>query len=513
MPSSKEYAKRLAKGSAVVFVALVISGLVGFLLRMFLTRTLSVEEYGLFYAIFALVSFFALFRDLGLNSALVKYIPEFQVRRDFKAIKSSITFVMLFQAVFAFLVAAILFAFSGRLALVFFRSEAAVLPLQILSVWSFTMVFYSVIRSAFQGFQNMPAFAGMEFSWITLVFISAVLFVGVLGQGIGGVAFAYLVATLVMIVFGLTHLGRRYTQISKKRASVTKSLVKKLFVFALPVFIGGLGGIILGYTDTLMITAFRGLTQVALYQAAQPITNMLWTLVGTLTTVFFPMVSELWAKQKQKFLNSALQFLIKFSFILIIPAVHLLVAFPEIILRLLFGDSYLAAATVLQILGGVTLLYAPFTIMTCAIGGIGAPLINTKVVVVMACLNFFGNLLLIPSYGIEGAAVATFCATLAGLVLSSYYLRKILKLNLPILPLFKTVAGGMLTLIFIFVFKSIFDLPPWPEAFAVMVPSLLFYGIWILAARAITKEDLRFIVQIVPLPGRLVRSTKKIIKA
>ncbi|MEM3514973.1 MAG: oligosaccharide flippase family protein, partial [Candidatus Hadarchaeum sp.] len=173
MPSPEDYAKRLAKGSAIVFTALVISGLVGFLLRMFLARSLSVADYGLFYAVFSLLKFFALFCDMGLNWALVKYIPEFQVRGEYGAIRSSIIFVAFFQTILAFFFAMMLFIFSNQLALAFFKSETAALLLQILSIWLFAIVFYTLIHNVFQGFQNMPAYAGMELSWIVLVFFSA----------------------------------------------------------------------------------------------------------------------------------------------------------------------------------------------------------------------------------------------------------------------------------------------------------------------------------------------------
>jgi len=69
----------------------------------------------------------------------------------------------------------------------------------------------------------------------------------------------------------------------------------------------------------------------------------------------------------------------------------------------------------------------------------------------------------------------------------------------------------VLTLLLIFGLKSILVLPPWPEAFAVVIPGLLFYGVWILATKAITREDLGLIARIVPMPKWLVKAAGKII--
>lgn len=509
MPSPEEYAKRLAKGSAIVFTGLIAAGLVGFLLRMFLARSLSVADYGLFYAVFSLVSFFSLFRDLGLNSALVKYIPEFQVHQDFRSIKSAMISVALIQAVFAFLVAAVLFVFSDWFALKFFKSEAAVGPLQILSIWFFFMVFYSVARSVFQGLQNMLIYSVLEFSWITLVLFWSIVLVGAFGLGPFGVASAYLSSTLVINAFVLVYFRIRYRRIFEEKPSNTKSIAKRLFVFALPVFIGSLGGMILGYMDTIMLTVFRTLPEVGYYQAAQPTASILWTFVMALTTVLFPMVSELWAKRERVLLTTTLHFSIKFLFVLIVPAALTFIAFPDIILRLLFGNEYLAGVTALQILSSGMVVYMFFAILANVMSGINRPSINTKVVVAMACLNFFGNLLLIPKYGIEGAATTTFCSYLFGSFSLFRYSKKYVKFAMPTSCLFKTSVGGVLTLFLISGLKLVIVLPPWPEAFIVMIPSLIFYVGWIVLTKALTEDDLKLIAQILPMPKWLVKIARK----
>jgi len=38
-----------------------------------------------------------------------------------------------------------------------------------------------------------------------------------------------------------------------------------------------------------------------------------------------------------------------------------------------------------------------------------------------------------------------------------------------------------------------------------VIPSLVFYGVWVLATKAITKDDLRLIARVVPMPGWPVR--------
>jgi O-antigen/teichoic acid export membrane protein len=511
MPEPKSYAKRLVKGSAIVLMAFIASELVGLFLRMFLARSLTVVEYSLFYAVFTLISFFGLFRELGLSSALVKYIPEFVVRKQFAKIKSSIVSALFVQAAFGFIVSAALFVLSDYIALAMFRTLDASLPLKILSVWFFVAIFCSIAESTFNGFQNMPAYASINFFNPLSILLLAVLFVGFFGLGTMGVALAYLIAAAVMGLSSLTFIIRRYPHVFREKASVTKPLLKKLFVFALPILAASIGGLILSYTDTIMITIFRPLPEVGFYQAAQPTARILWYFPIALTVVLFPIISELWARGERKLLGGALHFLTKFSFILIIPAAFIFIAFPEIVINLLYGPGYLAGATALQILGAVAIVYTPFVILAQVMRGMGRPVVLLKIVAFMACFNIVGNLALIPSYGIEGAAVATFVAQLLGLALLFYYARKFVRFTMPSSSLLKTAIGGVLTLLLIFGLKSILALPPWPEAFVVMISGLLFYGAWILATKAITKDDLRLIARIVPMPGWLVRAARRVI--
>jgi len=519
MPEPKTYARRLVKGSAIVFVALIASGFIAFLLRMFLARSFSVEEYGFFYTAIALVSFFGLFRGLGMGPALVKHIPEFKLQGQFGKIKSSITFTLLIQSIFAFLVAAALFIFSDQIALAFSSpADLAVVGManasfvvKILSIWFFVAIFSPTFRWAFQGLQNMLVYALMGFFEIFFVFLSVILLVGLFGIGIGGVAFAYVLAFLITAVLGLFLFWRGYPRVIREKVRITKPLIKKLFVFALPVFIGGLGGLVIGYTDTLMIAVFWSSKQVGFYQTAQPAARILWYLVTPLVVVLFPMISELWARRERKLLGNALHFLTKFSFILIIPAALVFIAFPDIVINLLFGSKYLPGTTVLQILAGAAIVYMLYAILVSTINGIGKPIINTKVVGVMACLNLAGNLVLIPVYGIEGAAIATLSAYTLGLVLVFYYVRKLVKFTVPASSLLKTLTGGVLTLLLILGLKSVLVLPPWPEAFAVVIPSLVFYGVWILVTKAVTKDDLRLVARIVPMPRWLVKAVGKFV--
>lgn len=509
MTDAKEYARRLVKGSAVVFLSLIGSQLAALLLRMILARSFTETEYGLFYSVFFFISFFGLFRELGLSSTLAKFIPEFAVKKEYGKIRSSIVLVLGIQALASALIVICLLIFSNHLAISFFRAEAAVPLIQILSAWFFITLFLNFL-TVFQGLQRMTIYAALQFLRNFLVAVFAVIFVWFLGFGVEGVALAYLVE--LSVVVGLAYLLLRllYPKIFSSVGS-DGGLSRAMFRFAIPVFVSGIGGLVLSYTDTLMIQGFLGATDVGFYQVAYPASHFLWYLPSALAAVLLPMVSEIWTRKEEKLLGRGMEVLLKFSFLAILPAVILFVAFPEIVINVLFGPKYLPASATLQVLSLTAVPYTLFMILSYVMQGVGKPFVATRVVLLIAVLNFFGNLLLIPIYGILGASAVTLLSYTVGAALLLASSKKIIRLKAPLGSITKGLGGGILAFFLILWLKSVIELHPWVELFTVMVPGLIFYVAELLFTKAIDRGDLVLLTHVVPIPKRLVKIAKKIL--
>lgn len=497
MPQTVDYARRLVKGSSMVFVGLIGANLLGVLFRMFLTRTIDVAEYGLFFAVLALISFIGLLRDPGLSAALIKHMSEFIAKKRQDKAKSSMIFVLGFQAVLAAIVAVVLITFSDQIALAIFGTGAASLIIKIMGVWFLVDTFFIFFQMAYQSFQDMSMSSLMFFSRALCILLFAAGFIRLLGADVRGVPFAYLFASLTVAIFGFATFMKKYKRSLIGKISITKSLANKILAFALLSFGGMVGLTLIDYTDTLTITIFRSVSEVGFYQTALPLSRLLWFFSMALGTALFPLTSELWAKKEKKALGSMLHFMTKLSFVLIIPLSLALIAFPEIVIRLLFGDGYLAATRALQILSITAIVYTLYYISVMTIGGIGKPAVSTGIIFFMAALNLVGNIALVPIIGIEGAAITTLLTYVVGLILSLRFIARYIGFPVPAASIFKTAIGAIITLAIIFYLKSVLVLFPWVEAFVVLAPSLLFYLVWVLATKTITKNDLMVLKRLV----------------
>ena len=93
------YTKFAVKGATTVLVISLLAAFIGYLVRFVLARNLTVEEFGLFYAVFAFLGLLGLFKSFGFDKALIKFIPEFKHKKRNDLIKSSIIYVSFIQLI------------------------------------------------------------------------------------------------------------------------------------------------------------------------------------------------------------------------------------------------------------------------------------------------------------------------------------------------------------------------------------------------------------------------------
>lgn len=491
--SSEIYARRVARGGLIVFSSLIAFSLVNFLLRMFMVRTMSVDDYGLFFAVLTFVSVFGFFRDPGLCGALVKRIPEFIAKKQSNKIRPSIIFVLSYQVFISALVILSLVFFSSAIAPTVFKTAAAAPVLTILGLWFLFDTLLVLIQSIFYGFQNFGIQSSLQFLRAFLVLLLAIAFTWGLGSNVTSIALAFAFGLGIVVIIGLSIMMKKHSFRLMRGRPITKTLVKNLLAFAIPFFIGGAAIGIIDYADTLSITVFRTSREVGLYQAALPAARVLWFLGMSLATVFFPMTSELWAKNEKEKLKQMLSFLMRLSFVLAFLGALIFIMFPEIVINLLFGTNYLPAALAFQILSAITIFYPFYAILSTTIVGIGKPVLVTITASIMGGFNLVGNIILVQLYGFEGAAVTTFFSFLIGFTLLLYFARKFIRFPVPTSSLLKIITGGALTAGLIFITKQIIELSPWIEASVVLAISLSFYVLWIFASKVVTRADLRII--------------------
>jgi O-antigen/teichoic acid export membrane protein len=438
----ENYMQKAVQGTVITFSGIMLAAVFSYLLRIVLARGLTPAEYGLFFAVFTFVAFFELFRDWGLNSSLVKFIPVFKVHEEYIKIKSSIKSVFLVQIISSTVIVLLLVLSAGFLSNYYFKNPQAEFILQVISLMFIFHVFDDIVKKVFQGFGNMKCFSVMELSRNALTLILVLLFFS-LGLNIMAPAYAYALASPLIFAVSFFVLMKTYPFL-KRKAEYSFPLIKKLISFGIPSTAATIGEKIILYSDVLILTYFVTLDEVGVYNVVLPTAILILYLSRAIALVMVPLSSELWEKKEYAKLSDGARKLHTYSFACVTPLAFSLIAFSALYLKTFFGEAYASGALALQVIMAGTIFFTVNKINHSLLLGIDKPKISAKITLTVAACNILLNFVLIPSLGIMGAAIATTISYLLALLLSDRAIAKHLKVKLPLWNMTKVVTAGIM---------------------------------------------------------------------
>ena len=251
-------------------------------------------------------------------------------------------------------------------------------------------------------------------SSVILILLAAFLFAfkgGVLEAILawtGGVLFAAILA--ILLVRQLTKIGWSFHWL----------LFKDSVKFGVQGHIGNIIGLLNYRLDMILISFFMGVTFVGYYSVAVGLVEALWYFPGAVGTVLFARTSGLTTEEA----NESTPRICRNSIFLTFLAAILLFGLGKTIITLFFGASFLPALKPLWILLPGVVFFTLSKVLGNELNGRGKPIIGTIAAAVSLGVNIPLNLLLIPIWGISGAAFAsTISYSLDGLIILIAFLR------------------------------------------------------------------------------------------
>ena len=226
--------------------------------------------------------------------------------------------------------------------------------------------------------------------------------------------------------FSLILLRRQIKKLPSDTKSGKTSMVSKreILKVSIPMFMTAAMLLIMGWTDTFMLGLFRSTEEVGIYRVAFKISLLTSITAGSFYSIIAPKFSELyWGHKKDK-----LKIIAKFSSKLILFS-----SFPLFLLIVLFSKQILGIFGTKFIEGSIALIILALgQFVNAVIGPVGFFLDMTNKQILVrnamitgAIVNVLFNLLLIPTYGISGAAFATLLSTMTWNGIASIFVYKI----------------------------------------------------------------------------------------
>jgi len=273
--------------------------------------------------------------------------------------------------------------------------------------------FYDLKKVAFINFLNSVINVG-------IIFIAIYSGLGIVFLASNQVIFAFL-GLILYYQFIKAHLPR--PDIGRAIVSLDRNLVKSIFKAALPFALLVGFSTVYNRIDVVLITHFLGYTETGFYAAAYKFFDLLGFFPAVVSHSLYPVFASLMARRAVPEIRLTLERYLRFLIAIAIPmAVGGMLLSKEIIM-VMAGPEYVSAAPTLAILvwaPAVLFVYIPVNSLVIS------QLTKFAVIVTGAnvIFNVAGNLLLLPRFGIRGAAAMTIVSELIQGVFYFYFVRK-----------------------------------------------------------------------------------------
>ncbi len=508
-----DHVKSIVKGSSIVFVMILVGTLLGYLLRLFIARNLTVSDYGLFYGVMAFIAIFAGFRDLGLNTMITKFIPDFLVKNEKEKIKPMLLLIAVIQTVVTSVVMLIIFFLSDWIALTIFGTISASIVLKAIALSTIASVFFHIFQNAFQGFRKITLFSMSDVLRTVFVFVGSYLLIG---SGAEGISYAYLGgAVLVSLILSIPffyYLSKLKTKLEFV-GEIRKDIYRKMYYFSLPVLLGNFSGLFTTYFGTIAIAYFANLESVGFYQAALPTSQLLQFFAAAIVAVIYPLFSELWAKGEKEQIGKSIGFILLAVFFITFPIIFLAPVVSGDIIILLFGGNYLGAAPILLVLFGAAFIYSIFSILNITLHAIGKTSQSMKALWLMAIVTVILNFALVPVLGGMGAAWALLFAYLGAVFIAYRYVHKEISIKLYSKKTLGIIISSVIMLGTVVGTKALIYMEnAYAEAIFMTLLGLIVYLLFVIALKVFTKDDMVKIEEAQLLPAPIARVIRKILR-
>lgn len=402
---------RVLKNSAALSISVLLERGVGFFLPWYIARVEGREIWGQYSTALAFIGLSSMFASWGLDQLLPR-----QIARDRARVGPLLTNASIVGGLASILTAMTVVATVG------FLNYPS--PVQRLIWMGVILVLFPrteslLCESTISGLERMEWIAAVRFP-VTILRVALSLLL--LSRGFGVDALFVVLCSYYVVVW-VAYLTLVTRCVPTFRLKVDPSLIGALFVQAVP-FVATISiGEASKQIDRVLLSKLWDTDSVGLYSTGIMLVQVLYLVAPAIMNALFPMISRVYVASQQQF-SRVITRVSKLLLIGTFPVSLTIITFASPFILLVFGQDYASSVAVLRV-------YA-IGIMPSFVGRLLYRSIlasdNERLAVRVALVNSAAsvalNVLLIPNYGMLGAAVSGISTEFLGLIQNLLYLSR-----------------------------------------------------------------------------------------
>lgn len=416
----------IAFGTIFSFFAKILAYGITFLIGILSAKYYGPSKIGELTIITTIVNIGIVFSVFGFTTLVLKMIPQNINFFSFKTIIKLYKKILLIICVFSCFTIIFLNLFSDYLAVKLFSDKGL---LEFIVKSSFVIFFLSIANlniAVIRALKKIKIHALFEILPKGLTLILIVFFTWYINTD-NNLIYIFLATSFVISIISTIYIITFFKKKSSKRKTnepknIKNFQAKDLIKQASPMFIIGSLHLIMSQTDTLMIGSLKSTEELGIYNIAFALSLLCSFVLNSVNVISAPKFSEIFYANRA---NELEQVAVKSSFIAFIgtlPIALILIIFGKWILSF-YGNDFISGYYVLimlvigQLINSLSGSVGYFLNMT----GYQKQLQN--ILLISALMNIFLNYILIPIYGIYGAALATLASTILWNTIGTIYIK------------------------------------------------------------------------------------------
>jgi O-antigen/teichoic acid export membrane protein len=389
---------RYFKNVALLVVVQLLLAVKGLVLIPVLTKTFGAVDYGIWTQVSMVAGLLAPLLVMGTDSAVIRFLPS--AGRAEK--RQGLSTILLYGALASLAVAVLLWLASVPLASAFFAGPENAPFVTVCGFVVFTQVIFNTLRDWYR-VEDQAAMWGAMNALQAVLWAGVAAAAAVTGTGIFALVLATTLLDGLLCLAFAAQIARRHG-LARPRGD----LLRRYLRFGAAVMPVGYAAWVLGMSNRLFLVHYGGLGDVGVY-------SVVYALGYTFINIFFNPIwlmyparaSELYDGHDLEGLRRLFRYSAKAALGILIPVMLGFAVLAEPIMRVVTAEEFVRGAHLVPVvtLGYVLLMLGSYWSVSLSL--VRRPGLHTVNMAVAAGASVLLNALLVPRWGITGAAYAT----------------------------------------------------------------------------------------------------------
>jgi O-antigen/teichoic acid export membrane protein len=487
MSKAADIAKVSATSSFHVLWGLVVSTVISSVATIFVARLLGSDLYGLYGIVLVAPTLIGVFRDWGVNSAMVRYTAQYRGEGRESEVRSIFVSGLIFEIAMGLVLSALSFGLSGFLAADVFHRPTLAPLIELASISILATGIVNAATAAFTGVEKMEHNSIMvviQSIFKTIIMITLI----VQGLGTASAVTGYTAAYAIAATSGILLVYTIYRKLPKPntRKLEIKAYTKTMLTYGTPVSLASIvsGSQGLFYTFLLPIFYISNNTVIGNYGIASAFVVLITFFATPINTMLFPAFSKLNPEKDKETLKKVFQLSIKYASLLVLPAATLIMCLAQPAVTTLFGSTYSSAPLFLALLA-LSYVYTAFGSLTAGnfILSQGKTKFNLYLTLLTALIGFPAGYLLIMHFGVLGLIIASLTAGIPSTVIILFWINKHYGLTVEWKSSAKILASSLTVAALTYALVAMLPFSSWIS----LIIGVIFFAIVFVAAALLTR--------------------------